>query len=472
MLNTNTGTHDTSAPRTLAVVAAATLLVLAVFSMTVVTIGETAQEFGSSTSWQTWALGGMSLGLASALLSVGALADRFGRRRVFVLSSAALAASTALAAAAPSMSVLVIARVLEGVAGAGVLAAGLGLLGHAFPSGHARTHATGIWGAALGAGIAVGPLVGATLARLGDWRTGYWAQAAAIAVLAAAALRLPESRPAGEPRPFDPAGAAAIAVAMTALTAGLTSANSSWTSAATLALLLGGVAAFVAFLAIESGKREPMLNLELFRRPLFVASTSGAAITGLATVGIMSHLASVLVVGLSTSVLAAAGILAVWSVTSTVVAFQARRLPARIGASERLIAGLVTSGVGAALLAGLATSSSWVHLAPGLFIAGVGSGLANAALGRLAVESVPHADAALGSGANNTARYLGSALGIALVAILLTGGGSGATGIVGGWNHAALVAAFLNIAGAAWIASSRVFSARATHSRASAMSEG
>jgi MFS family permease len=450
-----------TATRTLAIVGAATLLVLAVFSMTVVTIGQTARDFGSATSWQTWALGGMSLGLASALLSTGALADRFGRRRVFVLASVALAASTALAAAAPSMAVLVGARVLEGMAGAGVLAAGLGLIGHAFPDGHARTRATGIWGAALGAGIAAGPLVGAGLARLGDWRTGYWAHAVAIAVLAVAALTLPESRPGGEPRRFDPPGAAAIAIAMTALTAGLTSGRSGWSSPTTLALLAGGVAALVAFVAIEAGKREPMLDLDLFRRPLFVASTSGAAITGLATVGIMSHLAAVLVTGLSTSVLAAAGILAVWSVTSTVVAFQARRLPARIGASERLIAGLVTSGVGTALLADLATDSSWVRLVPGLLLAGVGSGLANAALGRLAVESVPHADAALGSGANNTARYLGSALGIALVAILLTGGGSGATGIVGGWNHAALVAAILNIAGAAWIASSRVFSARA-----------
>jgi hypothetical protein len=98
----------------------------------------------------------------------------------------------------------------------------------------------------------------------------------------------------------------------------------------------------------------------------------------------------------------------------------------------------------------------------------VGSGLANAALGRLAVESVPHADAALGSGANNTARYLGSALGIALVAVLLTGGsGQGADGLLGGWNHAAIVAAAINIAGAGWIASSRLIGARVATASAS-----
>jgi hypothetical protein len=197
-----------------------------------------------------------------------------------------------------------------------------------------------------------------------------------------------------------------------------------------------------------------MLDLGLFRRPLFVASVSGAAVTGLATVGLMSHLATVLQGGLGESVLTAAAVLAIWSVTSVVVALQARRLPARIGARERLIAGLVTSGLGLAALADLGASSSWARLAPGLVIAGIGSGLVNAALGRLAVESVPHADAALGSGANNTARYLGSALGIALVAAIVTGGGGGAPGLVHGWDHAALVAAGLNLAGAAWVAAS------------------
>jgi MFS family permease len=436
---------------TLTVVGAATLLVLAVFSMVVATIGETVQHFHSTTAWQTWALGGMSLGLAAALLSIGALADRFGRRRVFVAASAALAAFTALGAAAPSMTVFVGARILQGVAGAGVLAAGLGLVGHAFREGPARTRATGIWGAALGAGIATGPLVGALLP---DWRAGYWVHALALAVLAGAALTLPESRPQDEPRRLDPPGTLAIAVAMVALTAGLTSGRSSWTSAITLGLLAAGVAGLAAFAAIERSRRDPMLDLGLFRRPLFVASVSGAAVTGLATVGLMSHLATVLHGGLGESVLTAAAVLAIWSVTSVFVALQARRLPARIGARERLIAGLVTSSVGLAALADLGASSSWTRLAPGLVVAGIGSGLANAALGRLAVESVPHADAALGSGANNTARYLGSALGIALVAAIVTGGGGGAPGLVHGWDHAALVAAGLNLAGAAWVAAS------------------
>ncbi len=95
-----------------------------------------------------------------------------------------------------------------------------------------------------------------------------------------------------------------------------------------------------------------------------------------------------------------------------------------------------------ATLSGLSIHGAWARLAAGLMIAGVGSGLTNAALGRLAVESVPLEHTAMGSGANNTARYLGGAAGIALVVALVAAGsdGSGAVGLMHGWNLAASVA--------------------------------
>jgi MFS family permease len=440
---------------TLAVAGAATLLVLVVFTTVITTVGATASSFHASVSWQTWALSGMSLGLATWLLPAGALADRAGHRLVFALSSAALAVFTALGAAAPSMAVFVSARVLQGAAGAGMLAAGLGVIGAAFPQGPSRTHATGVWGAMLAAGIALGPVLGAALMLPGTWRTSYWAEALAAAAVAWAARALPGPRPHGRPRRLDPPGASAMAIAMGSLTAGLTSGRLSWTSPTTITLLAGGAAALVAFTAIEARRSEPMLDLRLFRQPLFAASMSGAAITGLATVALMSYAPTLLERGLHGTALSAGGVLAIWSVTSMLVSMQARRIPARIHARGRLIAGLVTSGFGAAALSWLPATASWARLAPGLAIAGIGSGLANAALARLAVESVPRSDAALGSGSNNTARYLGSAIGIALVVAIVSTGGSGTAGLVTGWNRAALTAALINLAGAVLVAASR-----------------
>src|SRR5919108_3862658 len=102
---------------TLAVTASATLLVVAVFSAGIMTMGETARSLHTGLAGQTWGLSGMSLGLATALLTVGALADDLGRRRVLVWSGWLLAATSAAAAAAPTIEVFVAARVLQGVAG-------------------------------------------------------------------------------------------------------------------------------------------------------------------------------------------------------------------------------------------------------------------------------------------------------------------------------------------------------------------
>src|SRR5262245_30812778 len=431
------------------VTAWATLLVVAVFSSGIMTMGETARSLQTGLAGQTWGLSGMSLGLATALLTVGALADDLGRRRVLVWSAWLLAATSAVAATAPTIEVFVAARVLQGVAGAGVIAASLATIGHAFPDGHARTRATGVWGAAIGAGIALGPLVGAVVTDLLDWRSSYWLQAAAAAALAPAAATLAESR-AERPRPIDLPGVATLGASMALLTAGLVTGRQSWDGTA-IAMLAAGAALLAAFAALELRSRAPMLDLGLAREPLFVASIAGALFTGLGVIGLMSYSPIVYVGGLGASLLGGAMLLVAWSGTSAVVALMARRLPARVASHTRLSIGLGVTAVGELGLTGLGAGSSWLHLVPGLAVAGVGSGLSNAALGRLAVESVPPDRAGMGSGANNTARYLGGGAGVAVVVAVASaaGGGTGRPAeVLAGWNAAALVCAGLCAVGA------------------------
>jgi MFS family permease len=428
--------------RTLAIASTGTLLVLATFSAIATTIGDTVAALGAGPAGETWALSGMSLGLAMALLTVGALADDLGRRRILVLSTATLAAAGALGALAPTMGVLVAARVLQGAAGAGVLAAGLGAIGSAFPAGSARTHATGVWAAAVGAGIALGPIAGAALAGPLGWRSNFWLEAAAAALLVAPAATMAESRTA-TPRRLDLPGVVLLSAGMASLTAGLVEGRTSWSSTATLALLGAGAALVAAFAAVELRRSSPMLDLGLFGEPRFVASITGALFVGLAVIGLMSYSATVYQRTLHASVIGSAGILATWSATSMVVALAARRLPGALSSQARLAIGLALCAAGEVALTDLAAGGAWTRLVPGLVVAGVGSGIANAALGRLAVESVPHERAAVGSGANNTARYLGGAAGVALVVALSSGGD-----LVAGWHQAALVSAALCALGA------------------------
>jgi MFS family permease len=426
----------------LRVALAATLLVLVVFTSAITTVGVTAADLHAGLAWQTWALSGVSLGLATALLTAGALADQRGPRQLLLAGAGGLVVASALAAAAPSMAVFVAARVLQGVAGAALLVGALGFLGLAFPAGPARTHATGLWGAMVGGGIAIGPLIAGVLADLANWRLVHWGEAAAAVAIAAAAARLPDLR-ADRRHPIDPPGALALAASMALLTAGLVCGRASWTSAVTVALLIAGVVLLLAFAAIETRRRAPMLELRLFREPLFIAATTGALFTGLSTIALMSYLPLFAQRALGVSVLGSAAVLAIWSATSAVVAMGSRRLPVRWDGRVRLVAGCALCAAGMAGLAFMGTGSSWAALAPGLFVTGVGSGLANAALGRLAVEAVPPERAGMSSGASNTARYLGGAAGIALTVALATGDGTSQAGLVAGWNLAAVVTAGL-----------------------------
>lgn len=442
-------TRQTTASGTLAVAASSTLLVLSTFGAIVPTLGDSAKALGSGAAGETWALSGMSLGLATALLMVGILADDLGRRRVLVWSVASLAGASALGALAPSMAVLVAARILQGVAGAGVIAASLGAIGHAFPSGAARTHATAVWGAALGGGIAVGPLAAAGLAAPFGWRSGYWLEAIVALALVPAAARLAESRAQRE-RSLDLPGVVTLGAGMASLTAGIVEGRASWTSPATIVLLVSGVALLGAFVVIELRSERPMLDVRLAAEPMFAALLAGALFTGLAVIGLISYLSTLTQRSLGVSILGSAGILAIWAVTSTAVSLIARRLPARWSSRSRLATGLALSAVGEVLLATISASDSWTALVPGLVIAGIGSGVANAAVGRLAVEAAPSGRAGMSSGASNTARYLGGAAGVAMVAAIDSG--SGASGFANGWDTAALVSALLCALGAAIVA--------------------
>ena len=144
-----------------------------------------------------------------------------------------------------------------------------------------------------------------------------------------------------------------------------------------------------------------------------------------------------------------AGVLAAWSGTSMAVALGTRRLLSRHSAGSVVVLGFAISAAAEFGLAGLRIGSSWPRLLPGLVILGIGSGLVNASLGRLALESAPRERAGMGSGANNTARYLGGAAGLVLVVALATGGGrDGASGLLAGWNTAAVVCGSLCIVAA------------------------
>lgn len=428
----------------LAVTSATTAIALMSYTAPMLTLPDMAADFGTPLSGQAWLLNGMPLGLAAVLLVAGSLADDYGRRRVFLGGTFALAVTTALGTLVGSTLAFTVARIAQGAAGAAIIASSLGLLSHAYPSGPARIRATGVWGASVSGGIATGPVIAGGLGTF-DWRLSYGVFAAAALLAAGFGLRvLSESRAPRGGRP-DLAGAAALGLALTALLSALTLGRDGWIRSTIGLLLVLAVLLTAVFVRIERRSSTPMIDLALFRRPLFLAATGGALFTGLSVIGMFSYLSAVVQQTMGLSAFGSAWLFFLWAGIAFAVALQVKRLASRVSARHQLALGFALHAVAVLTMLGAADAGSWRRLLPGLVVGGVGSGLLNAALPRLSVESVPAERAAMGSGANNTARYIGSAAGVALTIAVAT---SASGGLARGADAAMAVSAGLAAVGA------------------------
>jgi Na+/melibiose symporter-like transporter len=400
-----------------------------------------ASALHAGPSAQTWILSSISVALAASLLTLGALADDYGRRRAFMWGSAVLGAGSILCAVAGGADLFIVGRLVQGVGAAAVIASSLGLVARVFTSPAQRAKASGAWGASVGAGIAIGPLATGLLDLVDAWRVFYWLLGAGVLLLAVAGRRVLTESVAASPRPVDIAGALTLGGALVLALVGLVEGRHGITEL--VAWVAPGAAILaVAFILVEHRRRHPMLDLSLFRHRPFSAVTVAALATGVSLIGVMSFSCSFLITTMHLSSLGAGVLLFAWSGTSAVAALLARRLPARLAGSRQLAIGLFGVGVGEVAMLDVVPGSAW-RLLPGLVIAGIASGVLNAGLGRQAIASVPADRASLGSGANNTSRYLGSSIGVTLVVIIATGSGGSVGARISAWNHAVLVSAVI-----------------------------
>jgi len=191
-----------------------------------------------------------------------------------------------------------------------------------------------------------------------------------------------------------------------------------------------------------------MLDLRLFRQRGFIAATVAGFAAGAGVIALVQNLPVFLDQAFGVPATTTAYLAVVWSATSVVTALAVRWLPAGLPGRAQLGIGLLGVAAGQLAMAFVGPSWTWLAFLPGMFVAGVFSGLLNAALGREAVATVPEGEGALGSGANNTARYLGSAVGVTVVAVIAAAGdGTGVQGLVDCWNHAALVTVLVSVVG-------------------------
>jgi MFS family permease len=396
----------------------ATALAMVMFTMPMSTLVDLAHTLNASANERTWMLAAASIGLGAGLLVSGALADRLGRRAVFVTGAAVQALFLLVGVCWPSPILFIVARVGQGLGAAALTATSLGLIAQVTASSAPRrTRATGIWGASLGCGILTGPLLTALLGPATGWRIPY----VIVGLLSLALIVFANVLPTNPAHPgivhgrIDYLAAACLVAAPSLLLAGLTLGRSGWTHPVVLILLIAGVVVLAIFVIHETRTASPLVDIRLFTNPHFVTVTVAAFAAGLGVIALTSYTPVLVNQGMHGTALAGAVPIVVWSGVSVVVAVFARHLRQWISADAQLAIGLVIIGAGLALLGPLRDGDSLVRLLPGFVIAGLGTGLLNAALGGQAVATVAAHQASMGSGTNNTARYLGSGLGIAVV---------------------------------------------------------
>ena len=307
--------------------------------------------------------------LGALVLIGGASADRFGRRRVFVIGVAVFTAASVLCGLAVGTATLVAARALQGVGAALLVPASLALLGATFPESE-RARAIGAWAGYGALAMAVGPILGGFLTDHVSWRAIFYLNVPlAIAAVWLALRGAPDSR-SEHPPGLDWVGAILAAAGLASMTWGLTAAAEfGFRSPAVVVGLVGGVVVIVAFVAAEARAPSPMLPLKLFRSRAFTGANLLTLLLYFALSGVLFFLPFELIRGRGYSATAAGAALLPFPVVMGLLSGRAGALADRYGPRLPLTVGPLVAGLGFLLLAvPLRDASYWVSLLPPLLV--------------------------------------------------------------------------------------------------------
>lgn len=377
-------------------------------------------DFQGSLAAAQWVLNAYTLTLAGLLLTAGALGDRIGLRRMFLVGASVFTAASAACAGAPSILALIAARVVQGVGAAALLPATLALIPYLFGDRASQSRAAVVW-VGIGAGaVALGPLIGGLLIDLFGWRSVFVINLP-IGVVSLLLGRISISETPRRPRRVDRFGQLTAVVAMGLVTAAVIhGGQAGWGSPVTIGLLLAGLGVGAAFWTAEGRIREPMLPRAFFANRLRTVAVICASLMGFMFYG------TLFLMSLYFQELRG------WSPGSTGVALLPLtvgtlagpfliygRLSRRFGHPVLLVAGFACCALGVAVLAPTDAHSAYRQIALGLLLIGLASTVSFSALTSLLLGSVTKDQSGLASGVQNTLRQAGALMSVSILGAVL-----------------------------------------------------
>jgi EmrB/QacA subfamily drug resistance transporter len=421
------------------------------------------RDLGASIQSLEWTVNAYVLTYAVFLLTGAALGDRLGRRRMFMAGIALFTVSSAAAAVAPTIGLLIAARATQGIGAAITTPLTLTLLADAYPPNQ-RGIALGVWSGISGIAVALGPLVGGAVVQAASWHWIFWINVPIGAVLVPlAASRLSESH--GSVRHLDTRGLTLASTGLFGIVYGLVRSQSlGWTAPEVLAGLVAGTLLVILFIVNELRVAEPMLPMRFFANRGFAVTNAVSLSMYFGMFGSIFFLSQFLQNVLHNSPLHAGLKLLVWTGATMVVAPLAGVFSERFGSRPFMVAGLGLQALALGWMAKLASvDTTYASLIVPFILAGAGMALVFAPSANAVLSSVRTDEAGQASGATNAIRELGGVLGIAVLATVFTSHGSylSAQGFVSGLVPAMWVGAAVLAAGAL-LAAALPFSTRAS----------
>jgi EmrB/QacA subfamily drug resistance transporter len=421
------------------------------------------RQLGASIQALEWTVNAYVLSYAVLLLTGAAIGDRFGRKRMFTAGVALFTASSAAAAVAPTIGLLIAARAVQGVGAAIATPLTLTLLADAFPP-EQRGLALGVWSGISGIAVALGPLVGGAVIQLSDWHWIFWINVPIGIVLVPLSIaRLGESH--GPARSVDLTGLGLSSAGLFGIVYGLIRAQSiGWAATETLASLIVGAALVIGFVRYELTVEQPMLPMRFFSKRAFAVTNAVSLSMYFGMFGSIFFLSQFLQNVLGNTPLQAGVKLLAWTGASLIISPIAGVYSERIGSRPFMVVGLALQAAALgwiALVAGVDTS--YASMVGAFVLGGAGMALVFAPAANAVLASVKTDETGQASGATNSIRELGGVLGIAVLSTVFTsnGGYTSAPAFVNGLVPALWIGAAVLAAGAL-IALLVPFSTRAT----------
>jgi EmrB/QacA subfamily drug resistance transporter len=375
-----------------------------------------AKSFHVKTSELEWVVVGYALSFATFMLSGGKLADRYGRRLLFMVGLVIFTGASLACGLAGGIDFLIGARIVQGVGAAIMNPATLSIVTATFPP-RQRGMAIGIWAGVSAMALAIGPLVGGALTEYVHWSWIFFINVpVGIVGIAVTRWAVDETRDTSHEQRLDIPGLATSGLGLFALTYGLIEANNyGWTSLRIIALFAGAVVALVAFVLLEHRQRLPMLDLSLFRSRSYAGANVAMLLVTLAMFGIFffNSLFFQNILGFSPTQTGA--LFLPMTVLIILVAPQAGRLSDRIGSRWLIGTGLSFVTLSLVLFAQLDRGATFWDALPGLLTGGFGMALTMTPTTAAAMGSVPVDKAGVGSAVLNAFRQVGGSLGIAVM---------------------------------------------------------